>query len=131
MRGLGLPRVSVYYPDLFLLLTPSFWLPTLLWTLTSLVIPATLAYFFNLTVRTVRRGGARVSVARYAIDPLTFNIVKALATWMVYSQGVGANYIDPAVISRVNYAMLGGYQGVLIGCYVVILAAVYDAAQRK
>ncbi|KAK5138488.1 hypothetical protein LTR08_000074 [Meristemomyces frigidus] len=132
-RGLGMPTIAVYYPDLFKLLTSDFWLPTLLWSLTSLVVPSLFAYFFNLTIKEVRgRGGAPlVSVARYTIDPLTFNIVKALVTWMVYAKNVDFGFIDPVTAVKTSQAMFGGYNGVLVGCYVCIVASVYEAAQRK
>ncbi|KAI7366320.1 hypothetical protein KC328_g18502, partial [Hortaea werneckii] len=134
-----LPRkIALFYPDLFQLLSADFWLPTLLWSSTSLLLPALAAYFFNLTLRPVQRrasggGGVAVSVARYTFDPLMFNVVKAIATWMVYSsRGVGTGgWIGEEVVGTVEGAMWGGYQGVLVGCYVCVLAAVYEAVLRK
>ncbi|RMX77172.1 hypothetical protein D0868_16666, partial [Hortaea werneckii] len=124
-----LPRkLELFYPDLFQLLTADFWGPTLLWSSTSLLLPALAAYFFNLTLRRpVHRrasgGGVAVTVARYTFDPLMFNVVKAIATWMVYSRGVGAGWwLDPEVVGTVEGAMWAGYQGVLVGCYVCVLA---------
>ncbi|KAK5116607.1 hypothetical protein LTR85_009232 [Meristemomyces frigidus] len=131
IRAYGMPTIAVYYPDLFKLLTSEFWLPTLLWASTSILIPSLFAYFFNLTIREVKRNGALVSVARYTVDPLTFNIVKAIVTWMVYGKGVGFGYIDPLTAITASNAMFGGYNGVLIGCYICIIASVYEAAQRK
>ncbi|KAK1065790.1 hypothetical protein LTR74_007671 [Friedmanniomyces endolithicus] len=130
-RGFQGPVLSVYYPDLFRLLTAGFWLPTLLYASTSIFLPALLAYFFNLTMRDVRRHGAVVRVARYNIDPLTFNIVKALLTYMVYGQLIGANLVGLENVATVRQAMFGGHQGVLIGCYVCIIASLYEAAQRR
>ncbi|KAI7285004.1 hypothetical protein KC352_g5392, partial [Hortaea werneckii] len=136
-----LPRsIELFYPDLFQLLSSDFWFPTLLWSTTSLLLPALAAYFFNLTLRPVHRrasgaGGVSVTVARYTFDPLMFNVVKAIATWMVYSRGVGTTgvggWLDPEVVGTVEGAMWGGYQGVLVGCYVCVLAAVYEAVLRK
>jgi len=130
-RGFQGPVLSVYYPDLFRLLTAGFWMPTLLYASTSIFLPALLAYFFNLTMRDVRRHGAVVRVARYNIDPLTFNIVKALLTYMVYGQLIGVNLLGLENVATVRQAMFGGHQGVLIGCYVCIIASLYEAAQRK
>ncbi|KAI7540622.1 hypothetical protein KC317_g17144, partial [Hortaea werneckii] len=141
-----LPRsIELCYPDLFQLLSSDFWLPTLLWSTTSLLLPALAAYFFNLTLRPVHRragggagGAVSVTVARYTFDPLMFNVVKAIATWMVYSRGVGttttgmgAGWIGEEVVRTVEGAMCGGYQAVLVGCYVCVLAAVYEAVLRK
>lgn len=131
VRGYGVPTIAVYYPDLFKLLTPDFWLPVLLWASTSIFIPSLFAYFFNLTIREVKRHGATVSVARYTVDPLTFNIVKAIATWIVYGKFVNFGLIDPITAITVNRAMYGGYNGVVVGCYVGIVASLYEAAQRK
>ncbi|KAK5109611.1 hypothetical protein LTR62_006848 [Meristemomyces frigidus] len=127
-RGLS---TSLYYPDLFVLLTSGFWAPTLLYTATALAIPSLFAYFFNLTLRDVRRHGAVVAVPRYALDPLTFNLVKALLTYVVYSRGVGAQTIGGDNILTVDRAMVGGYQGILVGSYVMILMSLYEAALRK
>ncbi|KAI6801892.1 hypothetical protein KC361_g1509 [Hortaea werneckii] len=134
-------KIEVFYPDLFQLLSSEFWFPTLLWSATSLLLPALAAYFFNLTLRPVHRRtsagggvGVSVTVARYTFDPLMFNVVKAIATWMVYSRGVGtgrSGWLDPEVVGTVEGAMWGGYQGVLVGCYVCVLAAVYEAVLRK
>ncbi|KAK5713752.1 hypothetical protein LTR17_017519 [Elasticomyces elasticus] len=128
IQGMILP---VYYPDLFKLLTAEFWLPTLLYAMTSIFVPALFAYFFNLTTRNVNRHGATVSVARYTVDPLIFNVVKAILTYVVYGQLVGVNVLGAENVTTVRDAMIGGHQGVLIGCYVCILANVYEAAQRK
>ncbi|KAI7550025.1 hypothetical protein KC331_g3437, partial [Hortaea werneckii] len=141
-RGGFLPRkIELFYPDLFQLLSSDFWFPTLLWSTTSLLLPALAAYFFNLTLRPVHRrasgssgGGVSVTVARYTFDPLMFNVVKAIATWMVYSRGVGTGvggWIGEEVVGTVEGAMWGGYQGVLVGCYVCVLASVYEAVLRK
>ncbi|RMX72299.1 hypothetical protein D0869_14759 [Hortaea werneckii] len=139
-RGGFLPRkIELFYPDLFQLLSSDFWFPTLLWSSTSLLLPALAAYFFNLTLRPVHRrasgssgGGVAVTVARYTFDPLMFNVVKAIATWMVYSRGVGmGGRIGEEVVGTVEGAMWGGYQGVLVGCYVCVLASVYEAVLRK
>ncbi|KAK5674991.1 hypothetical protein LTS10_012403 [Elasticomyces elasticus] len=128
IQGMILP---IYYPDLFKLLTADFWLPTLLYATTSIFVPALFAYFFNLTTRNVNRHGATVSVARYTVDPLIFNVVKAILTYVVYGQLVGANVFGVDNVATVRNAMIGGHQGVLVGCYVCILASVYEAAQRK
>lgn len=101
--------IAVFLPDLFVLLTGFYWSTTLLWTTTSILVPALFAYFYNLTMRDVKRGNARVTVARYAADPFTYNIVKALVTWLVYSKGVSFGFIDPEVAERVDLAIYGGH----------------------
>ncbi|CAK4033707.1 hypothetical protein DOTSEDRAFT_69097 [Lecanosticta acicola] len=125
------PTISVQYPDLFILLTGFYWSTAFLWSATSVFIPLVFAYFYNLTIRDVKRGNLRVSVARYAADPLTFNVVKALATWLVYSRGVSFGFIDAEVSERVDLAMFGGSTLVLIGSGIGALAALYEAAQKK
>ena len=96
-----------------------------------MVIPAIFSYFYNLTTRTVRRHGVVVNVVRYEYDPFVFNIVKALLTWTIYGQGFYYGIVDYEVADRVDRATYGGYQGILIGCYVCIVASLYEAAQRK
>jgi len=131
--AIGLQVVALYFPDLFALLTLEYWLPTLLWSTTSFFVPLLFGYFYNITVHEVRRHGASVSVARYTIDPLTFNVVKALVTYVVY-RGPGAavlGYDHPLATERVRDAMPLGQQGILIGCYVTMLVAVYEAVQGR
>jgi hypothetical protein len=131
LESLGLPRVAVYFPHFFQILEGGFWFKTMLWSTTSFFIPTLFAYFFNLTIREVKRHGARISVARYTIDPLTFNVIKALTTYIVFVRRVGADWLGPMTVSEVGNAQFGGPQGVLIGSGIVILASLYEAAQRK
>ncbi|KAK4505455.1 hypothetical protein PRZ48_003418 [Zasmidium cellare] len=125
------PSIAVFLPDLFVLLTGFYWSTTLLWSATSIFVPILFAYFYNLTMRDVKRGNTRVTVARYAADPFTYNVVKALATWLVYVKGVNFGFIDPEVAERVDLAVYGGSTAILIGSAVGALAALYEAAQKK
>lgn len=128
----GLPSsYAIKLPDLFILLTGFFWSTTLLWVSTSVLIPAIFAYFYNLTIRDVKRHGERVTVVRHSTDPLVFDVVKALATFIVYGNGVTFGLINPTVADRVNNSFYGGYNGVLIASGVGIIASLYEAAQRK
>ncbi|KAF1823476.1 uncharacterized protein K489DRAFT_379465 [Dissoconium aciculare CBS 342.82] len=131
VAALGVGPTAVFLPDLFVILTGYYWSATLTWAATSLLVPGVLGYFYNLTLREARRGGGAGGVARYTTDPLSFNIAKALATWLVYVQGLGFGAISPAVAERVDGAIYGGSTAVLIGSGIGILAALYDAAQRK
>ena len=128
---LGTPSIPVSIPDFFLLLTSFFWSTTLLWLTTSVVVPAGFAYFYNLSTRTVKRGGYKTSVARYTADPLVFNVVKALLSYVVYERGYTFGLFDNMVSYRVEHAMFGGSKGMLIGSGVGILASLYEAAQTK
>lgn len=100
--------IAIFLPDLFVLLTGFYWSTTLLWSATSIFVPMLFAYFYNLTMRDVKRGNARVTVAKYAADPFTYNVVKALLTWLVYVKGVNFGFIDPEVAERVDLAIYGG-----------------------
>lgn len=131
---LGTNDYPVHIPDMFLLLTSSFWYPTLLWLATSLVVPATFGYFYNLTVanQPAPGRGRRVPSPEYTIDPLTFSIVKALISYVVYAQGVTfGGLIDGLSIQRINGAVYGGWKGVLVGSAVTGLVSLYDAILRK
>ncbi len=131
---LGTSDLPVFIPDVFLLLTASFWVPALTWTLTSLALPSLLGYFFNLTVGARHgRGGRRVVAdPDYVVDPLTFSIAKALVTYVVYGQKVTfGGWLDLASINRIDGAVYGGWQGVLVGTAITALASVYDAVLKK
>lgn len=130
-RYLSTPSHAIKIPDLFQLLTAHFWSTGLLWASTSIFVPLLFSYFYNLTVRDVKRQGSRVTVARHGFDPLIFNVVRALLAWTVYGHGYTFGILDKRVIHSVDHSILGGYNTILIGSYVGIIVALYEAAQRK
>jgi hypothetical protein len=122
---------DVLIPDLFLLLTSSFWGPATLWAFTSLILPLFSAYFFNLTAKPSRARSHSTHFA-YAFDPLTFNIVKALLTFVVYGQDVTfGGLVDLEYVARINSALYGGWQGVLVGTGIGALVTLYEAVLKK
>jgi hypothetical protein len=131
IAGLRSTETPVYLPDLFLLVTASFWAPVTLWACTSLFIPLLFAYFFNLTIRPIHRHASKAdSHARTAsrVDPLMFNVAKALVTYMVYSQRakLGGLFADET-IDAVRGAVPGGLHGLFIGAAIGALTSIYDA----
>jgi hypothetical protein len=131
---LGTADYPVQVPDLFLLLTSSFWSPTLLWLFTSTLLPTAVGYFFNLTVahQTGRRSRVVHSTPDYVVDPLTFSIVKALISYVVYGQKVTfGGWLSPESIARVDGAIYGGYKGILVGTAITGLTTIYDAVLNK
>ncbi|OCK77623.1 hypothetical protein K432DRAFT_445208 [Lepidopterella palustris CBS 459.81] len=142
VASLSLISYPVYVPDVRVLLTSDFWAPATLWSLTSLFIPLLVSYFFNLTLRSNTRH--RSSKGAYAADPLAFNIVKALMTYIVYPQTLTPQQGAIAVIhypswgpfsaetvTTVREHVPGGYAGLLIGAGIGILVSIYDAALKK
>jgi hypothetical protein len=131
---LGTKDYPVFIPDMFLLLTSSFWSPALLWAFTSTILPSLLGYFVNLTAgahhgRVTRRSAPAPD---YVVDPLTFSIVKAVISFVVYGQGVTfGGWIDPVSIERINSAIYGGYKGILVGAAITGVFSVYDAVLKK
>lgn len=130
IHAIGTPSYAVSAPDLFVLLSPSFWLPTLLWSATNIFIPLSFAYFYNLTVHTVKRNNARVRVVRYNYDPFTFNVVKSLVISTVYGAGVLHGYVDDDIVAVVDGSQYGNFGGMLMGTYVCGLYALWEATQR-
>jgi len=131
--AISLLHTSAYpvkLPDLFLLLTSSFWGPTILWAFTSLLIPLTAAYFFNLTSKPKNR--SNISNFSYTFDPLTFNIVKALLAVVVYGQDYTfSGLVDLENVARINSALYGGYQSILVGTGIGTLITLYEAVLEK
>jgi hypothetical protein len=122
---------DVWVPDMFLLLTSSFWGPVTLWTMTGLIIPLISAYFFNLTAKPTR-SRTHTSHFNYTFDPLTFNIVKALLTFVVYGQDITfGGWVNSENVARINSALFGGYQGVLVGASIGALVTLYEAVLKK
>ncbi|PMD25318.1 hypothetical protein NA56DRAFT_642346 [Hyaloscypha hepaticicola] len=128
---LGTGPYDVKIPDLFLLLTSSFWGPATLWAFTSFFVPLFAAYFFNLTAKPSRTRSHSTHFT-YAFDPLTFNIVKALLTFVVYGQDVTfGGLVDLEYVARINSALYGGWQGVLVGTGIGSLITLYEAVLKK
>ncbi|KAI9668945.1 MAG: hypothetical protein M1817_005168 [Caeruleum heppii] len=127
--------VNVFLPDMFFLLTASFWSPFTLWFLTSIAVPLLFAYFFNLTLKHKSTHGharAQLTKASHVFDPLTFNLAKALTAFLVYSQEVKfGGLLGYETVDRVRQAIPGGTEGILIGAAVGAVTSLYDAALKK
>jgi hypothetical protein len=134
ISALGTPDYPVYVPDMFLLLSSSFWSPALTWILTSVIVPSFVGYFFNLSATSPppSRSRPRPNHADYVVDPLTFSIVKALISFVVYGQGVNfGGLLSDLSIMRLENAIYGGYKGILTGTAITGLVSIYDAVLRK
>jgi hypothetical protein len=136
----------VWLPDFRILLTSGFWAPATLWSLTSWVLPLLVSYFFNLTLRSNTRH--KSASKQYTIDPFTFNIVKAILAYNVYSYPVAdaglvgnpdayvANDLSwgpfsAATVGTVRQNVPGKYVGLQIGSLIGILVSLYDAVLKK
>ncbi|KAI1738962.1 hypothetical protein F4680DRAFT_423468 [Xylaria scruposa] len=131
---LGTSDYPVFVPDMFLLLTSSFWSPALLWAFTSTILPSVAGYFINMTTGThqgrVTRRTPQVPDA--VVDPLTFSIVKAIISFVVYGQGVTfGGWINEVSIARINSAIYGGYKGMLTDAAISGIFSIYDAVLKK
>jgi hypothetical protein len=145
------PKISTYanshevkVPTLECLLTSDWWAPATLWSLTSLVLPLIVSYFFNLTLRsnTHHRSSNRQS----RIDPFTFNIAKAILAYSAYhltiipdTQMINQGHMTndswgpfaAKTVSRVYDNVPHKYNGLQIGALVGLLVSLYDAALKK
>ncbi|EFY86220.1 hypothetical protein J3459_003829 [Metarhizium acridum] len=134
IRAIGTPDYPIYLPDMFLILTSSFWSPALTWALTSVVLPSLFGYFFNLTATSHSgpRTRSKAALNDTVVDPLTFSIVKALISYVVYGQGVTfGGFLSETSIERLNGAVYGGYKGILVGTAVTGIVSIYEAVLRK
>lgn len=134
IRALGTSDHSVEVPDLFLLLTSSFWNPALLWTFTSIILPAFFGFYFNLSAAHAHAPSSRrkSGPSEFLVDPLTYSIAKAVITYVVYQQGVTfGGWVDPVSVARINSAVYGGWKGVITGALISGVASFYDAVLRK
>ncbi|KAF2649616.1 hypothetical protein K491DRAFT_697942 [Lophiostoma macrostomum CBS 122681] len=139
----------VHLPDASLLLTSKFWAPATLWSLTNWFLPLVFSYFFNLTLRSNTRH--KSSNKTYTVDPLTFNIARALLAYIVYYVPVAApaaNLVNAApgatrakdrswgpfsatTVGTVLDEVPGQYNGIQIGSIIGVLVSLYDAALKK
>lgn len=129
---IGSPDWPIELPDMFLLLTRSFWNPVLLWAFTSTVIPAFFGFYFNLSAAHSTGPRRKSNQSDFVIDPLMFSIAKAVITYVVYQQGVTfGGWVDPLSVARINSAIYGGWKGVITGAFITGVASFYDAVLRK
>ncbi|ATY62536.1 hypothetical protein A9K55_008312 [Cordyceps militaris] len=133
VSAIGTSEYNVYLPDMFLLLTSSFWSPALTWVFTAIFLPSLFGYFFNISANS--NSGPRTRARAHnetVVDPLTFSIAKALLSYVVYAQGVTfCGILSKFSVARLNNAVYGGYQGILVGTAITGLVAIYDAALKK
>lgn len=131
---LGTKDYPVMVSDLFLLMTTSFWSPAFIWALTSTIIPTFAGYFLNLSAANSpdRRSRTPQSQPDYVVDPLTYSVVKALLSFVVYGQKVTfGGWLNPQSINRIDGAIYGGWKGVLVGTAITGLFSIYDAVLKK
>ncbi|KAK2874992.1 hypothetical protein FQN49_001873 [Arthroderma sp. PD_2] len=141
--SLNLPEFAVKIPDLFVLLTASFWSPFLLWITTSIALPSIAAYFININLKmsqsAAHSAGARRTAASSAQDkckacgdPLVFNVSKALVATLVYSNGFNFwDLFSTESLHRVAGAVPGGQAGLMVGSALCTLGSLYEAILRK
>ncbi|KAI1914351.1 hypothetical protein LOZ61_002253 [Ophidiomyces ophidiicola] len=144
--ALHIPAIPVKIPEIFVLLTAEFWGPFSLWIATSIVLPTILAYFFNINLKVTqpntpshsygtRRASAAQAVnaaAKPSIDPLVFNVSKALISYLVYTNTFTFGGIYSHVsVERVVRSVPGGLPGLLTGSAVCVLGSLYEAILRK
>lgn len=135
--SIATPEFSVKVPDLFVLITGAFWAPFLLWALTSLALPLTAAYFFNLSLRaqtshsySTRRASAAASHATF--DPLVYNIAKALVSYFVYANHFTFwETFSHFSLEKVNVSIPGQWPGLVTGSAIGILTSLYEAILKK
>ncbi|KAI9887984.1 MAG: hypothetical protein M1823_000241 [Watsoniomyces obsoletus] len=132
VSGLTSSAMAVHLPDLFVVLTSSFWSPVILWSITSLFAPLLFGYFFNLTLRARQaHSGQQTHQPTHRVDPLTFNITKALISYLVYSQRFRLGLFVDETIDRTQAAIPGGLHGLLIGAAIGGLTSLYEAILKK
>ncbi|KAL4888381.1 hypothetical protein BDV59DRAFT_188737 [Aspergillus ambiguus] len=134
--ALHTPALAVKVPDLFVLLDGSFWAPFSLWLLTSLLVPLTAAYFFNLSRAQAGSGPAagtrRSRAVQASFDPLSFNIAKALVSYLVYANRCTLwNLYSPYSVAKVNASIPGRWPGLLTGSAIGVVGTLYEAILRK
>lgn len=129
---LGTPDYAVEVPDMFLLLSSSFWKPTLLWLITSVLAPSFFGFYFNLSAAHQLPQRKRGQPSDNMVDPLIYSLAKAVITYVIYQQGVTfGGWIDPVSVARINSAVYGGWKGVITGAFITGVASFYDAVLKK
>lgn len=132
VSAIGTPDYAVEVPDMFLLLSSSFWNPTLLWLITSVFLPSVFGFYFNLSAAHQSAQRKRGQSSENVVDPLIYSLAKAVVTYVIYQQGVTfGGWIDPISVARINSAVYGGWKGVITGAFISGVASFYDAVLTK
>lgn len=132
ISAIGTPDYAVEVPDMFLLLSSSFWNPTLLWLITSAFLPSVFGFYFNLSAARQPAQRKRGQSPENIVDPLIYSLAKAVITYVIYQQGVTfGGWIDPVSVARINSAVYGGWKGVITGAFISGVASFYDAVLSK
>ncbi|KAE8352191.1 hypothetical protein BDV28DRAFT_135603 [Aspergillus coremiiformis] len=130
-----LVEISVKVPDIFILLDGAFWAPFSLWLLTSVVLPLTVAYFFNISLKIAQGGASTRGSSRDAqaiFDPLSFNIAKAGFAYLVYAKQFDFfDVYSQFSIARVNAAVPGQWAGLVTGSVIGVIGTLYEAILRQ
>ncbi|KAL1890201.1 hypothetical protein Cpir12675_005494 [Ceratocystis pirilliformis] len=126
--ALYLPAIPIVLPNLTTMLSASFWGPVFAWLATTVFVPLVFAYFYNLSANAASKRLRN----KYLFDPLSFSIAKAVLSFAVFAQGVSfSGLVHQTAIARVNAAVYGGWQGLLVGAGISGLAAFYEAILSK
>lgn len=140
------PFKDAHHPDLTHWLTEAYWAPATLWSLTNWFLPLVLSYFINLTISTNTRH--KSSRRQHTVDPLTFNIARALLIYSAYSLPVanvalagepgikvertpGWGPFSDATLTTVRNNVPGNYYGMQISSLIGVLYSLYDAILKK
>ena len=129
-------KTPVSVPNLFKFLEPAFWAPYTLWSLTSLVLPLTVAYFINFPLKAAPTSGTRRSQALQStpamqFDMLVFNVTKALLAFFVYAEKFNFGLYQKDTIDLVEANIFGGYAGMITGAGIAGLISLYAAILKK
>lgn len=130
-------KTPVYVPDLFQVLSTSFWAPLALWILTTLVTPALASYFINLPLKQLpghNYGTRRASIKhspQMQFDPFIFNLTKGLLAFLVFAGHLRLGIFQNYTIALVNNSIPGGYSGLLITSGLGAIVSLYAAVLKK
>ncbi|KAL6236771.1 hypothetical protein BDW75DRAFT_229282 [Aspergillus navahoensis] len=135
------PAIPVKVPDVFILVDGLFWAPISLWLLTSVLLPLTAAYFFNISLQVAQSNNTGIQTRRSSnlsrsaqttFDPLSFNIAKAIISYLVYAHGFNFwNLFSGYALQTVNASIPFQYAGILTGSAIGVVGTLYEAILRK
>ncbi|RAK94931.1 uncharacterized protein BO80DRAFT_395117 [Aspergillus ibericus CBS 121593] len=132
--SLQMADYQVWIPDLFVLVEGYFWATVTLWLLTSVVLPLTTAYFFNISLQAAQPGShsRRSPFAHTSFDPLSFYIAKAVIAYIVYVEQFSFwGLYEGLTIERLEASLAGGVYGAVAGCAIGVIGTLYEAILRK
>ena len=112
--------------------TSYFWSMLLTWLLMSVLVPLTVSWFCNMSLKLKVRNGVEAWKTKYTFDPFVFAMTKGLVAWLVFNHGKRFfGLVADSTIERIEISQPVGSAGILAASCIGITLSVWDTLNGK